>query len=209
MTQPTRVKFWTVLAAAIASLLGAPSGLAQRGNEVTVEVSDCIEIEAPAARLACFERRVEEAQGGRDPTSAPPSRAEAAPPRPTPAAPAARVPPAAQPAPAARAATPANDDSLGRPRTSRREERSAREQAEREGEEQREELTARVVSVRETIPNNFTITLDNGQVWRQNRPEFYPLRPGHEVRIYPGKLGDSYRLTAPALRGAIQVERVR
>jgi hypothetical protein len=209
MTQPNRVKLWTVLAAAMAPLLGAQSVLAQRGDEVTVEVSDCIEIETPAARLACFERRVEEAQGAREPTSAPPSRAETAPPRPTPAAPAAPVPPATQPAPAARAATPADDDSFGRPRTSRREQRATREQAEREVEEPRDELTARVVSVRETIPNNFTITLDNGQVWRQNRPEFYPLRPGHEVRIYPGKLGDSYRLTAPALRGAIQVERVR
>jgi hypothetical protein len=218
MTETTRVNAATVLLAGIGALLGMQPGLAQRGSEVTVEVSDCLKIEAPAERLACFERRVEETRGEGAVTRpspgaaatrpAPPAPAASAPPPP---APAARTVPAeaAPPAPAARAPVPPNDDSFGRPDSSRREQRAARERAEDERQEERTELVAKVVSLRETIPNNYVITLDNGQVWRQNRPEAYPLQPGLEVRIYPGRMGDSYRLTAPFLRGWIQVERVR
>ncbi len=79
----------------------------------------------------------------------------------------------------------------------------------REAQTQVREIVATIATVRETVPNYRTITLDNGQIWRQNRAEFYPLQPGLEVRIYPGKWGESFRLTAPRLRGDIQVERVR
>jgi len=197
-------RFENLLLVAIGALLGAQPALAQRGTEVTVEVGECLKIEAPTERLACFERRVDEA---RDEDAAPatsPARGAVTPPAAA-ATPSVRTAPAevTQRAPAVRAPSPADDDSFGRRSSSRREEREARDL------EQRTELVATVVSVRETIPNSYTITLDNGQVWRQNRPEYYPLQPGHEVRIYPGKIGDSYRLTAPFLRGWIQVERVR
>jgi hypothetical protein len=202
----------TLLAAAAGAWwAGSQPALAQRAGEVTVEVGDCLEIEAPAERLACFERRVDEARGRRQAPPAAPPPAAPPPPVTTPAAraPAATPPaPAAAtaPAPAARAPAPADDDSFGLSSSpSRRDARAAREAEE----EERTELTAKVVAVRETIPNNLTITLDNGQIWRQNRPEFYPLRAGYEVRIYPWKGGKSYRLTAPFLRNWIQVERVR
>jgi hypothetical protein len=190
-----------LLAGVGAAVSATQPALAQRGSEVTVEVSDCLALEAPAERLACFERRVEQAQG----------RPAAAPASPPPAA-------AAPPAPAARAPVPADDDSFGLPtqRPSRRDERAEREAQEaREARESRgaetpvREIVAKVVAVRETVPNYRTITLDNGQIWRQNRAEFLPLRPGHEVRISAGKFGSSLRLFAPQLRGDIQVERVR
>jgi len=197
----------TVLAAAVGALSVTQPALAQRAGDVTVEVGDCLEIEAPAERLACFERRVEEARGGRDAAPAAPPPAAAAPPPPaaTPPAPAAQAPAATPPAPAARAPAPAADDSFGRPRP---QPSPSEQRGEREAQEARVELTAKVTAIRETIPNQYVITLDNGQIWRQTRPEFYPLQPGHEVRIYPGRFGQ-YRLSAPFLRGWIQVERVR
>lgn len=67
---------------------------------------------------------------------------------------------------------------------------------------------AKVTELRETVPNSYVITLDNGQVWRQTRPQYYRLRPGSEVRIYYSRW-KSFRLTSEELRGHIQVERVR
>ena len=71
------------------------------------------------------------------------------------------------------------------------------------------EVFATVTELRETLPNNYLITLDNGQVWRQNRPKWYPLQPGYKVRLYPSRWGSSYRLAAEELNSFIQVERVR
>jgi len=198
-----------ILLTGICVLLSIPPAFAQRGSEVTVEVSDCLEIEAPAERLACFEQRVEDARGAQQaaPAAAPPA---APPPPPTPQTRPAAQSPAAAPAPLPRPApaSPA-DDEFGREsaRPSRREQRAARE-----AEQARtpvKEVVATVLTVRETVPNYRTITLDNGQIWRQTRSEFYPLQPGLEVRVYPANWGSSFRLTAPRLRGDIQVERVR
>ena len=70
-------------------------------------------------------------------------------------------------------------------------------------------LIAKVVELRETVPNAYLITLDNGQVWRQTQPKYdYSLRPGSDVRIYSSRWR-SFRLTSPQLSGYIQVERVR
>ena len=69
------------------------------------------------------------------------------------------------------------------------------------------EIVATVVELRETVPNSYVITLDNGQVWRQTRPLAYPLREGLAVRIYKARWG--YRMTNRELRGFIAVERVR
>jgi hypothetical protein len=213
MTKSTRASAGAVFAAGIGVFLGAHPAFAQREGSVTVEVGECLEIEAPAERLACFERRAEGARRSQQSAPAAPSPPAAAPspPAATPPAPVARTPAATPPAAGARAPTPADDDSFGRspPQPSRREARQAREAQEAQERDERTELTAKVVAIRETIPNSYTITLDNGQIWRQNRPEFYPIRPGHDVRIYPGRMGESYRLTVPILRGWIQVERVR
>jgi hypothetical protein len=71
------------------------------------------------------------------------------------------------------------------------------------------EIFGTIASLRETVPNSYLITLEDGQVWRQMRPKWYPMRPGQKVRIYPGRLGTAYRLTAGNLNSFVQVERVR
>ena len=65
-----------------------------------------------------------------------------------------------------------------------------------------------MTALRETVPNAYLITLDNGQVWRQTVPQYYPLRPGSDVRIYYSRWR-AYRLTSPERNGYIQVERAR
>jgi hypothetical protein len=64
-----------------------------------------------------------------------------------------------------------------------------------------------VTELRQTVPNAYVITLDNGQVWRQAHPMPYPLRTGLVVQVRETRMG--YRLTAPELHGQINVERVR
>jgi hypothetical protein len=71
------------------------------------------------------------------------------------------------------------------------------------------EIVATVTELRETVPNAWLITLDNGQVWRQSIPQRFALKPGQRVTLHGTKWGASYRLSADALHGFIQVERVR
>jgi hypothetical protein len=77
-----------------------------------------------------------------------------------------------------------------------------------EPEEEPADIQARIAELRETVPNSYLLTLDNGQVWRQTVPKYYPLQAGHPVRIYYSRWR-SYRLTNDTLKGFIQVERVR
>lgn len=71
-----------------------------------------------------------------------------------------------------------------------------------------QEIQARITDLRETVPNSYLITLDNGQVWRQTVPKDYGLREGIPVRIYYSRWR-AYRLTNDQLKSFIQVERVR
>jgi hypothetical protein len=77
------------------------------------------------------------------------------------------------------------------------------------GSDEPNEIVATITSFREVEPNEFLISLDNGQVWRQNRPQRYLLRVGAEVRLRSTHFGPSYRLTDPEVGSFIQVERVR
>lgn len=71
------------------------------------------------------------------------------------------------------------------------------------------EVHAKVAELRETVPNAFLITLDNGQVWRQTRADPYlSLRVGQDVRIFFSRWR-TYRLDSPQMRGFLNVERVR
>jgi len=174
------------MAVIAAGLLLGPAVQAQEPGGVTIDVSDCVDLEKPEERLACFEREIE-AQRRATPASA----ANRAPP--APAAPA----PTPQPAATIPAAVPA-------PVTAE----PGRER-DRRAEPLPPEVVAKVAQLRETVPNTWTITLDNGQVWRQTTPKPIALRPGMEVRLSATNWGSSYRLTAAALRTFIQVERVR
>jgi hypothetical protein len=72
-----------------------------------------------------------------------------------------------------------------------------------------EELHDRVESLRTSPAGNWILTLESGQVWQQSIPGSYNLRKGHEVRIYPSKWGNTYRLSAKELNGFIQVQRIK
>jgi hypothetical protein len=82
------------------------------------------------------------------------------------------------------------------------------EQQERREEPAPPDIQAKVTELRETVPNAYLITLDNGQVWRQTVPKYYPLQQGQAVRIYYSRWR-SYRLTTEPQNSFIQVERAR
>ncbi|MSO96591.1 MAG: hypothetical protein EXR11_00015 [Rhodospirillaceae bacterium] len=70
-----------------------------------------------------------------------------------------------------------------------------------------DEMIARVKSVRGDAAGNLTVTLDNGQVWRQT--EAGPLRilPGSAVKIRSGVLGAFYMSLVSANR-SVRVKRI-
>jgi len=168
------------IAAAIAGGVGIQTALAQDAGGVTVEVSECVSLQAPEERFACYERHVDAAVQ-QSPAAALPSEPGG---RVEPAAPPGA--PGAAPAAAAASATPPRGEST-----------------------EPEEIVATVTALRQTVPNSHVITLDNGQIWRQTYAEWYPLQPGQRVRLRPSKWGGVFRLTADELNGYIQVQRVR
>ncbi len=174
-TKTTKRGLQTAGMAAVALASAAAIRLAVA--QVSVDVSDCVELSQPEERLACFEAQVEAAR------SAPPAQ------------PAPEAPSGAGSAAAAGGAAAAGSASSGRDQGSERDAPPA-------------DIVAKVAELRETVPNSYLITLDNGQVWRQTVPEVYPLRLGSDVRVYYSRWR-AYRLTSPVLRGYIQVERVR
>ena len=270
------------VSAAVATLLlcGLQAASAQDTDEVLVEVGECIDIEAPVERLACFAAQVEQALTESEAAAADDGDAEAAdsdadaaigrtveavpaqPAEPEPARPAIAIQDSgeAQEAEAdtnvGASETQAEEDEQNffERRRARRAARSAEREAERTAEaeagvaatsdaqadaddlnwferrrarraaraaereaaEQAEraaaaenEILATIADLRERQPNAWLITLDNGQMWDQVRPQWYPLTPGDEVRLYPTNWGSSYRLTETSRGGYIQVQRVR
>jgi hypothetical protein len=184
-----------VVAAGLVVLQPAIQG--QEPDNVTIDVSDCVALEKPGERLDCFERQLEAQRRAAPATnSTAPARAAPAPAAPAPTTPASPAPTAAarETARTAISAPDAVEEIRGR--------RGREEPAGRE-------IVAVVTELRETVPNTWTITLDNGQVWRQSPPKWYPLRTGAQVRLYPTTWGTSYRLTVAETKGFIQVERVR
>ncbi len=270
MTMSRRVS----AAAATVLLCGLQGASAQDTDEITVEVGECIEIEAPVERLACFASQVEQAlnasEAAESEAGAEQDDAPAAAPAPAAAEPAAEAspsepaetePPAPAEAPRAEPASPAvaseqpgesagedtepaspatetaqSDDSEARDpepeatvananaeadtedlnwferrralRAARAAEREAQERA-AAAEAAENEIHATITALRERGPNSWLITLDNGQMWDQVRPQWYPLRPGQQVRLYPTQWGSSYRLSALERGGYIQVTQVR
>lgn len=204
--------------------LHSPALLAQRSgnNSETVEINaaSCMAIPDAAARLSCFETQARAAgidaptETGAVPRSAPlpvlpvapaapaartaiaepPAAVEPAAPAVAPVAPA---PPVPSSAPIAEASTiPATEQDFGLPKPAV----PATERA---------EMQDSISALMELAPNQFLITLANGQVWRQVRPERYLLGVGNDVRVYPSRWGRDYRLSVQDRRGFIQVERVR
>ncbi len=264
MTMSRRVS----AAAATVLLSGLQGASAQDTDEITVEVGECIQIEAPVERLACFASQVEQAlnaseaaesEAGAEQEDAPAAAEPVA--EASPSEPAETEPPAPAEAPRTEPASPAvaseqpgesagedtepaspaaetaqSDDSDARDpepeatvananaeadtedlnwferrralRAARAAEREAQERA-AAAEAAENEIHATITALRERGPNSWLITLDNGQMWDQVRPQWYPLRPGQQVRLYPTNWGSSYRLSALERGGYIQVTQVR
>ena len=110
----------------------------------------CCRAEAyPAARLACYDQVVDRAAGA-------------------PAAPAGRAAPQTPAAaPAAAPAAETQEESFGLERKAKAEEQEKREKEARA----LGELEATVTTIGRRADGLMTVTLDNGQVWRQNRPD--------------------------------------
>lgn len=179
---------WMMAVAVIA--LGTVTRLAaaQDSQSVTVDVNKCLALEKRDERLACFDAQVEAAQRAAPAQGSAPAAA-GAPPVAGAAAAGSTAAAAASNAPAAAAPPPARPSGKSS-----------------SAEELEPDVVAKVVGLRETLPNKHVITLDNGQVWRQRQPMQYPLREGMEVHVKETRFG--YRLTAPQLRGQIAVEPV-
>ena len=84
----------------------------------------------------------------------------------------------------------------------------AREEQERAKNATLGELEAIVTTISKRGDGALVMTLDNGQVWAQNRPDaFFRVKVGEHVRIEPAALG-SFLMIGPSKRTA-RVTRVR
>jgi hypothetical protein len=204
-----------VLAVGVALCLASHAAAAQNTPaKVTIEVADCVGLTSPDERLACFDRHVEAARPSRDasPARAPPPAVGVGPaPASVPVAAAATTAAAAQPqaAPVAAASAPPTPPSSTSAPGGPAENAAARNNPSQSDAAAKPEIVATVTELHETVPNAWLITLDNGQVWRQNPPQRFALTPGQRVTLRGTKWGASYRLSAETLNGFIQVERVR
>lgn len=199
LLRPVRAAGAPALAACAGlALAGTSTALAQDPESVTIDVTDCIELTSPEERLRCYEARVGNALDRRPPEPAQPE--DDAP---------ARVNAAARPTPEASEAGSTQTKPVTRQVSVRgtNDDFGLRPRDERDGEAP--ELVATVEAFSERVPNEYVITLDNGQVWRQMVPKRYPLLVGQRVRIYSSGWGDAYRLTAEEVGSFIQVERIR
>ena len=150
-----------------------------------------------ARRLACYDRVTGQARPQPAAVAAPKTSASPPPAPPKPAA------ASASPAAAAPAAATA-EDKFGRERA------MAAEEEKRKADESRElgELSAVVTDIDTRIDGLMTITLDNGQVWRQNTPDSkFRLKTGDHVRIQPGSL-KSFIMSGPS-KHSTRVTRVK
>jgi hypothetical protein len=196
------------------------SPLAQAQDEAFLS---CAEFSDRTERVLCLEDALEAAVQARDARQAQPA---------TPA----RVAPAAPPAPAVARTAPqtvqpapqTSAPAVPAPRATASTATQATEQddssliddvfgwfgRDRDGDdadapEIAETMSATVAELELFKPDVWTITLDNGQVWRQIYASRYNLRAGDTVSITRANGRVQYRLEAERFNGFIQVERLR
>jgi hypothetical protein len=185
----------TIAFACLVVLVAAP---ASAEDGIRAELDACRALADDGERLACYDRAT-----GR-------ILARAAAPEP---APAAAAPPASAPAAATTAAAAAATDAAPAPVATDnfgRERVLAAEEAKRREQETRAvgELSANVTGIDTRMDGLMTITLDNGQVWRQTRPDsMFRLKTGDRIKIQPGAL-KSFILSGPSNRST-RVSRVQ
>ncbi len=205
----------SVAAAAVllGGLFGLAPALAQDSRSVTVDVGECVELESAEDRFACYEAQVDAAlsvtvdvgecidlESAEDRLACYEAQVDAA------------LEERDAPDPDERVAVTQDgevdeDRSAGDEAPTSRERRTAEQSQEPEAAEG--QYFGTITAIRERLPDSYIITLDNGEIWEQVAPKWYPLRPGLEVRIYQSIWGNSYRLSAVDLSGYIQVRKVR
>jgi hypothetical protein len=186
------------VAAAILAGLAVPGAvLGQQPESVTVDVGACVNLESPGERLDCYEEQVKRARA-QAPLPSPAPAATAPPARAAPAA----APPAAPPPAAAPPASPSAP-------AGERQVRVENARVPNGGSSDELKLEGTIAALRETVPNAWVITLDNGEVWRQDFPTAFGLRVGQRVQITQERRFRGYRLTVVGMNGFIQVEPVR
>ncbi len=169
---------------ALACIAASASGPASAADEVRAELDACRSLADDAERLACYDRAA--ARILTQPTA----------PAPAPASAAAATAPSGAPATA--------EDNFGRERAQAAEEAKRRSEAARAA----GELNAAVAGIATRVDGLLTITLDNGQVWRQVRPDsMFRLKVGDRVKIQPGSM-KSYILSGPTNKST-RVSRVQ
>lgn len=162
----------------LAGILSAAIPLAS-AQDLSAALASCRAEKDDALRLACYDREV----------------AKLGQPASVTAAPAAAAPAAAAP----QAAAPKSPEEQFGYRGA-----IAREERDRDVQETRalSELVATVTGISTRGDGTLVMTLDNGQVWAQNRPDaFFRIKVGEQVKIEPATLG-SYLLISPAKRTA-------
>lgn len=178
----------------------------------------CASIGDSLERLVCYDRIFAAGQGGGSAgnTSAAPVRpvapaASTSPVAPTPPAPA--TAPAAPASGAAVAQAPAPTPAPASSAPARSAEFGA-DQLRRGGKDEEEAprtLTATVQELRETRPNVFRITLDNGQIWQQmDMDSLFHVQVGDTVEINRGRMG-GYRMSRKTRGGSgwVRVNRLK
>jgi len=176
---------------AFAWLVAFAAGPASAADAIRAELDACRSLANDAERLACYDRAAGRilAQPATPPAPAPAAAAPAA---------------AATAAASAPASTAGAADNFGRERV------LAAEEAERQEQQTREigELSANVTDIDTRMDGLMTITLDNGQVWRQTRPDsMFRLKTGDRIKIQPGAL-NSFILSGPTKKST-RVSRVQ
>ncbi len=178
------------LAVSLAILLAA--GAARASGDADAALIACRAETDDSRRLACYDRAMDRELAAVLPAA----------PRATPQAAPQAAPPAAPPTEAPTVLTA--EEKFGREGAMAREETEQREQESRA----LGELQAKVTGIWTRSDGLMVVTLDNGQVWKQNRPEgFFRLKAGDTVKIQPAALG-SFLMTGPSKRST-RVTRVR
>ena len=163
---------------------------------LNVDLTECIEITSDEERFACFQQRADQAVSERPSTT---GEAPAEMPR------SARQQAPTQPAQPATERAAARPESNSEAPDSRRTQRSERKRERR----RRDEISATITELRETIPNQWVISLDNGQIWQMISPAKYPMRVGQAATLRSTRWGPAYRLTVSELGGQVSVRKVR
>jgi hypothetical protein len=178
------------LSLAIAIVLGM--GTAAGAEGIGAAVRACQAEADDTRRLVCYDRAAGRAKSP-EPMAPPPAASQ----------PAASASTAAAPVSAAAAAVKSEDD-FGRERLLAYEEDQKRAEATRAV----GELQSSIAGIEKRMDGLLTFTLDNGQVWRQVRPDSrFSIKDGDAIRIQPGSLG-SFILSGPTKKST-RVTRVK